>query len=123
MPGFGTKKRHRVGKLRHRAWIQEKRTPTPPDPTEDERGQTIYSWENVFSERVPIGIQRLHGGELERARQLQAGATHRVEMRYLPGITHHQRFKLDGRALYIGEIDNLDEANRFLVLICEEQIL
>lgn len=109
--------------MRHRAWLQVKRAPVDPDDQFDDRGHAVFTWGNVHDERVPFSVEQLFAGELERARQLQAGASHRVLMRYLPGVTRDMRFLMDDRAFYIGGIENIDESNRFLVLICEEQIL
>lgn len=122
MPGFGTRKRITAARMRHRAWLQAKTRPTPPDPDTDDRGKPIFVWTNVHTQRVPCELAQLYSNELERARQLHPAATHRVTFRHINGILPQMRFLIDDRQFYIGAIENLDEANRFLVAICEELI-
>ena len=41
---------------------------------------------------------------------------------YIPEVKAEMRLNLGGRALYIGDVENVDEANRTLVLLCEEKV-
>lgn len=122
MPGFGTVKRDRVGKMRHRALLQYKKFADDPADQYNNRGRSQFTWTNVFDEHVPISIKQLYGRESEQARQLVANATHRVTMRYLAGVKRDMRLKMGDRILYIGDVDNLEESNRYLVLLCEERV-
>ena len=47
--------------------------------------------------------------------------THLVTVRYRAGVLARDRVWFRGRALHIGAIQNPDEANRTLVLACEER--
>jgi hypothetical protein len=46
--------------------------------------------------------------------------THVVEMRYQPNIGFNTRITHDDRQLYVRGMQDVDEAHRMLVLLCEE---
>lgn len=116
MPGFGTTKRQSISRMRHRVSVQRQLISET-----DDRGQPVYTWSNVAT-NVPCAIKTLSGGEAEKARQLYADATHRVEMRTL-GETIDEKMKLvfQGRNLFIGFIDEIDQVGRFTTLLVAEK--
>ncbi|MEL6106669.1 MAG: phage head closure protein [Planctomycetota bacterium] len=124
---FGTLRRHSAGKMHQRAWLQEK-VEDSSNP-KDDRGHPVYEWANVGDERIPIAIKRLAGSELDRARQLQATATHRIDCRFMPDpddpsmpiVKREMRFLFGSRELFIGDVEDVEEQHRFLVIICEER--
>ncbi|MEM0926109.1 MAG: phage head closure protein [Planctomycetota bacterium] len=121
--GFGTLRRSTIGKMRHRAILEEKKTPEGSDEY-DARGQENFTWESVLSEQIPCEMKQLFGREREQARTVVANATHRVTMHYIRDVplSREMRLKIDDHNLYIGDIDNIDESNRTLVLLCEEKV-
>jgi SPP1 family predicted phage head-tail adaptor len=102
-----------AGQLRHPVTIQELTTSL------NDYGETVEAWsdwENVFAEIKPQSSR-----EFQRAKQLQADATHVLKIRYLPGVTSGMRVKFGDRILNLMQ-PPLDEAerNRELLLICRE---
>lgn len=102
-----------AGQLRHLVTIQ-----TPPTSA-GTRGQSSGSWSTVEA-NVPAKIENLTGREAERARQIAPTATHQVTLRYRSGVTTQQRLLFGSRELNIEHVNNLDERNRVLVLLCKE---
>ncbi len=102
--------------MRHRVSIQRQLVSAT-----DDRGQPVYTWSEVAS-RVPCRIKTLGGGESEKARQLFAEATHRVEMR-TPSVAIDEKMKLvfEGRDLFIGFIDDEEQVGRFTHLLVAER--
>ncbi len=102
----------RAGLLKHRVALEKKSTTTI-------RGVTTEAWgtEQVLWAQ----IEPLTGRELERARMVVANATHKVTMRYWPGISSRDRLVFDNRTFNIEAVLNVDERNRELVLTCVEQ--
>lgn len=116
MPGFGTSRRTTIGKMRQRVSIQRQlQTGT------DDRGHPMYQWSSVVAD-VPCSIETLRGNEAERAKQLFASATHRVEMRTpAASITEEMKLVFKGRDLFIGFIDDLSQVGRFVQLLVAER--
>lgn len=102
----------RAGELRHRVTIQAE------DRQDDGQGGYTPMWRDV--ETVLASIQPISGNEALVARQLQDTVTHKVVMRYRPGITAAMRLKFGTRLFNIREVRNYDERNRRLELRCVE---
>lgn len=116
MPGFGTLRQTKVGKLRQRPRLERA---VAADPPTDGRGQPVFTWELVGI--VPAGIRGIGGREAERAHQLAPSATHQFTIRHHPSIAVEMRFVLRERVFYIGYVANLDESDRFMqVLVAED---
>jgi SPP1 family predicted phage head-tail adaptor len=105
----------RSGKYRHYANI-EQAVVSGTGP----RGQPVIVW-TVFLANTPLAIVPLSGRMLEITRQLVATATHRVELRYLPGIEAGMRVNFEGRYLNIGFVDEMDFKRHDMALVCTEE--
>ena len=102
-----------IGKLRHYCTIERKTATSVGD-----RGEPIYSWVPLYDD-VPASIEALTGREVETARQLMPEATYKVNMRY-HDINTQDRIVHGDMVLQIGHINNVDQRNRWQVLLCSE---
>lgn len=114
--GFGKKSRHRVGSLRHFITVEK-----PVKQSTDDRGRPVINWETLI-EGMPASISMLSGSEVETARQLVPEATVRIEFHADSRITSQMRFTYQGRIFYIGFIDPVALANRWMVCTCSEDL-
>lgn len=114
MSGFGTRRRHRAGRLRHIVRLQEQNV-----TGKDDRGRKVFTWKDVIPD-LSVSIETLSGTEAEAARQLVSAATLRVEFRADSRVTPQMRFLHGDREIYIGFRDNIDEAGRWMYAICAE---
>lgn len=104
----------RAGKLRHRIAIEEATEATANS------GAVTKTWATFQSRWAKI--VPLQGRELTFARATVATATHRVEMRYLDGLTTKMRVNFGGAYLNIGSALNLEMRNVEHHLICTEVV-
>lgn len=102
----------RAGKLRHKLIIQERSTAL------GSRGQASANWTDVGT--VWGSVQTLSGRELELAKRLYVDATHRIEVRFHSAITEERRLKFGERYFGIGAVDNDEQRDRTLILLCAE---
>lgn len=101
-----------IGKLRHAIELQqEQRTP-------DGGGGFVRTWQTVA--RVRAAVEPLTGSERWRAEQVQANVSHRVTIRYRPGITTDMRVKFGARVFLITAVIDPEERHRELQLLCTE---
>lgn len=107
----------RAGKLQHPVVFQ-----SPPAARNEygEEEQDTDDW-TVFARRR-VAIIPLTGRELWNAQQSQPDVTHRVEMRYLEGLTTKKRMKYGTRIFNILSVLNLEEDGREMHLICVERV-
>ena len=84
------------------------------------RGQVQKTFSTV--ETTQAAIRHLKGQELLWARELYAKATHEVELDYTANVTPTARLKFGSRFLNIGSVDNLEERNRTIRLLCDEVV-
>lgn len=106
----------RSGKLRHVITIEQ--------PT-DGHGATYNEGTLTFADlyaNIRAAVIPLTGKELFGQSKVEAGVSHRVEMRYRPDITPKCRVQFKGRTLEIVSIINLEERNKELHLMCWEQV-
>ena len=105
----------RAGQLRHRVTIRAPGAPVP----DGYGGHTPGPPTEVAT--VWAAVEPLEGTERLRAMQTQADATHRVRMRYRPGLTAAMDVVHRGRVLeVVSPPINVDERDRELVLLCRE---
>ena len=104
----------RAGSLRHTVNVQQKEQ-TAISPS----GGAINEWETLY-ENVCCSITPLTGKELELARQHVGRASHKVVMRYHPNINATQQLQFGDRIFNIGFVQNMDERNFILALLCTE---
>jgi SPP1 family predicted phage head-tail adaptor len=77
-------------------------------------------WTDVI--HVRAGVFPLSGSEFFKANEINSEITHRVQMRYIPGITPDMRIVLNGRKLIITSVVNYQESNIELQLYCKELV-
>lgn len=100
------------GRLRERVTVQI------ASGTTNTLGETVLSWAN--STAVWASVEGVSAREALEAGQQETTITHRVRLRYLPGLTQRMRFAWRTRTLNI--VSLLEYGNRTEhVAICEEQ--
>lgn len=100
------------GKLRERVTVQIASGST------NTLGETVMAWSNSTS--VWASVEGVSAREALEAGQQETTITHRVRLRYLPGLTQRMRFAWRSRTLNI--VSLLEYGNRTEhVAICEEQ--
>ena len=106
-----------AGKLRHRITIQN-----PPAARNEygEEEQDSDDWTDFKT--VWAAITPLSGRELWNAQQSQPDVTHRIEIRYLAGVTSKQRAKLGSRLFNFQSMANIEERNRELHIVAVERV-
>lgn len=103
----------RAGRLRHRVDIEEFAQNKSTDT-----GAVTEAWATVAT--VWASVEPLKGREFIEASQVQSNLSHRVRMRYRPGVTTSHRLVHNGRALNIVSVANLEERNIELEIMCME---
>lgn len=104
-------------RLRHRIVIEA----AVPDP--DSGGGSSDVWANAqVIARAWAGIEPLRGREVLTAMKLEARITHRVTLRYRPGVTAAMRVCFRERHFNIRAVINPEERNEMLELLCEEGV-
>ena len=104
-----------AGKLRHKLLLQE------ATETNNGRGEPIPAWSDVTE--LWGDITPLSGREGLQANQIYASATHRIRIRYRPGVVPKMRFLKGSREFEIDAVLNVDERNREMVCIAKERNL
>lgn len=103
----------KVNKLRHRVQIQS------PTRNQNELGEVTEGWATAST--VWASVEPLSGRELAKAQQVQADVTHRVIIRYRPGVKQDWRVVHMGRELNITVVRNIEERNEMIELLCIER--
>lgn len=102
------------GQMNKRVELQTRST------TQDSFGSQSTTWTTTIP--AWARIEPLSGRALEAAKQLHAEVTHRVTIRYRPGITAAMRLKYGARLMEIGYVLNPGETNEQLQLLCTEGV-
>lgn len=101
----------RPGELRERVTVQI------ASGTTNALGETVLSWAN--STAVWASVEGVSASEAIAAGQQEVSVTHRVQMRYLPGLTQNMRFSWRNRTLDI--VSLLERDNRTMhEVVCTE---
>ena len=101
------------GKLRERVTVQI------ANGTTNALGETVLAWAN--SSAVWASVEGVSAREALTAGQQETTVSHRVRLRYLPGLTQNMRFSWRSRTLDI--ISLLEHGNRSEhEAICQEQV-
>ena len=101
-----------AGKLRERVTVQVASGST------NTLGETVMAWSDSTS--VWASVEGVSAREALALGQQETVVTHRVRMRYLPGLTSQHRFSWRSRTLEI--VSLLEHGNRSEhEAICEEQ--
>jgi len=101
-----------AGELRHRLTLQANR------PVQDSFGAETETWVTLAT--VWAGISALKGHEMFTAQQTVAEVTHKVRMRYRAGVEPAMRLLFGARKFDINWVNNIDERNVELELLCTE---
>lgn len=109
-----TKFRQNAGSYRHPITIQ---TPSPADEVND-YGERIPAWEDFIT--VKAGIYPVSGKDYISAVEINSEITHKINLRYVPGITSDMRVKFGSRIFTIVVPINFQELNKELQLVCKE---
>ena len=88
---------------------------------QDPAGQPVETW--IPFAVVWAELKPLRGREFWAARQVQSEVTHKIAVRYLPGVTSAMRLVNCGRYFDILSVINVAEANDELELMCVERTL
>jgi SPP1 family predicted phage head-tail adaptor len=101
-----------AGKLRDRVTVQI------ASGTTNALGETVLAWSN--SSAVWASVEGVSAREALLAGQQETSVTHRLRLRYLPGLTQQMRFAWRGRTLEI--VSLLEHGNRSEhEAICQER--
>jgi len=102
-----------AGRLRERVTVQQ------ASESRNALGETVQAWGTYST--VWASVEGVSARELLSAGQQQISITHRVRMRYLPGLNQNMRLSWRNRTLNI--VSLLEYGNRTEhVAICEEQV-
>ena len=102
-----------AGKLRERVTVQI------ASGTTNTLGETVLAWSN--STAVWASVEGVSAREALAAGQQETSVTHKVRLRYLPGLTQQMRFSWRSRTLEI--VSLLEHGNRSEhEAICQEQV-
>jgi SPP1 family predicted phage head-tail adaptor len=105
----------RAGRFRHLVTLEElTRTRLPG-------GGWSESWES-FATDVPAAITPLTGQERLRAMQVSATLSHRIEVRYVAGITPAMRLWYDGRQFDVKAAVDVGERHEVWEMLAEEVV-
>jgi SPP1 family predicted phage head-tail adaptor len=88
--------------------------------TAGSRGESDKTWQTI--ETVYASIKTLRGDEMPIGRQIDARATHQVEMHYTATATPLTRILHGSKVYNIESIDNVEQLNRWLILQCVEVV-
>lgn len=102
-----------AGPMRHRVEIQS--------VTEvlDTHGEAIETW---ITDAIVWGrVEPLSGAERFQAKTISPETSHRILIRYRPGVTSKHRLVHRDRVLGIESVLNLDERNETLEILAREE--
>lgn len=104
----------RAGRLRHPIVI-ERATETRGDD-----GSTVQTWRTLAT--VWADVRPVSGREQEIAARTAENVSHRIELRYRPGVDARCRIVWGARVFGVQSVINEDERDRTLVLYCQEAL-
>lgn len=107
-----------AGKLRHRIQILRSNL------NQDSFGDTQIGDASIFADDVPAEIATLQGRELYAAQQKVSEVTHRITIRWMPGLLakmNVQWFDERDRFFQIQAIENPDGRHKRVDLLCVER--
>lgn len=104
----------RAGDLRKRVTIEQ------PAESQNGVGEMTQTW-STFAV-LWASIEPLVGSEKLQAAQINANADAKITVRYYAGITPKMRIRFLARMFQIVSVQNVDERNRVIDLVCVEQL-
>lgn len=102
----------KIARLRHPVILQKY------FETQDSTVGTVKKWQAIQS--VFAEIQQVKGYVTFNSQQIEQAITHHITIRFQPFITTENWIQFNTRRFRIRSVENLLEANRFLLLKCEE---
>lgn len=89
-----------------------------PIKTLSEHGQAILSW--ITTGVRWASVEPLTSREFWNAQQVQADISHKITMRWFPGLTTEHRLKMGERIFHIGPPQNVGEKNETWLIMARE---
>ena len=102
-----------AGRLRHLVDVESE------NPARDAYGNASGSW-SVFAARRPASIEPLRARERLEAGRAETVVTHKIRMRWMPGITSDMRIVWGSRVFHIHAVIDIEERRRVLEVMAEE---
>ena len=99
--------------------MRERVTIQAPSESRNMTGEATLSWENVGE--VWASVDGLSSREVLQAMQANAIASHKVRMRFFPGISHEHRISWRGRNLEIASVTERENRTVHEILAREVQ--
>lgn len=86
--------------------------------------QNNYGEENEWLDvmKARVAIYPISGKELFAAETFGTEMTHKINLRYVPGVTPDMRIKFGHRVFMIESVINFQEKNTLLQLMCKEVV-
>ena len=103
------------GRFRHKINIQQELT------TQNSYGEPTQEWVN-FLTGIYCSIEPIRGREFFSADTINAEVSHRIRMRYLPGIHPKHRISYCNRTFDIVAVINVNERNKDMEIMAKELI-
>ena len=103
-----------IGKLRYSVDLQE------ATRTTDAGGGSAVAWGHLT--RIYADIRPVSGRENYRQDQVQETVSHEVTIRHRAGVSIKHRLVYGTRVFNIKHVRNIDERDRFLLLLCDEGV-
>lgn len=100
-----------IGRMRHKITIMQ-----PGGRAQDGTDLASVPFVTRFAQ-----ISSLQGNELLKAQQIVENVTHKIVMRYYPGVNSSMTVSYNGRTFVIQAVLNPDERTRELDLLCVER--
>lgn len=111
---MSTRTRIKSGEFRHRIIIVK------PTLAQDTAGGWQIDSENTVA-TVWAKIEALTGRELQAAQQKVSEVTHKITIRWFPGIVASMNIWFAKRQFQIQDVQNPDEVHKMLELLCLER--
>lgn len=104
----------KIGMLKHKVIIERNAE------VSDGAGGTTTTW--ATHKTLRANVKPTSGKERMFAQRLESNTTHLVTIRYISDISESDRINYKGRIFNIYSIINMDEADKYLQLVCEENV-
>lgn len=89
-------------------------------PVKNGFGERVNTWVEFVKTRA--SISPVSGKELISSMAVESDVTHKVGIRFMPGITPAMRINFNGRIFMILSVINFQELGRELQLMCKEVV-
>jgi SPP1 family predicted phage head-tail adaptor len=103
-----------MGELRHWVEVQRPKVSASPDSSGEKRLDRDEDWETVATRWAKI--EPLSGREAWLAQQAQSETTHKIELRYLAGLTTRYRVKKGTRRFNLTGVINPGEQRHTTIM-------